>query len=33
MVIRALQVGYATVLRDVRDGDLDTEIRERRPDL
>ncbi len=33
MLINALEAGYATALSNLRDGDLDDEIREWRPDL
>ncbi|MFJ9188288.1 MULTISPECIES: hypothetical protein [unclassified Streptomyces] len=33
LVNEAIQIGYATALNDVRDGDFDDDIREWRPDL
>ena len=33
MLVQAIEAGYATALRDIRDGRLDGEIRMWRPDL
>ncbi|MFI1174161.1 hypothetical protein [Streptomyces melanogenes] len=33
LITEAIEIGYATALKDVRDGDFDGDIREWRPDL
>jgi hypothetical protein len=33
MLVNAIEIGYMAALNDVRDGDLDDEIRMWRPDL
>ncbi|WP_399926916.1 hypothetical protein [Streptomyces kanamyceticus] len=33
LITQAIEIGYATALQDVRDGDFDGDIRERRPGL